>query len=128
MDFHVRVDHVEEVATGLQGTEVSLVARFLVPIRANPTDNTSVSLESLHKDIRNLGPHIRIGYELRCADNHYGKDCSRSCVGRDDAGGHFVCDVQGFRRCMNGYQNLNTNCTECAPSPECCKFAVHAVD
>ena len=127
MDFHVRVDHGEEGVAGVQqtvSTQDSLVARFSVPIAANPVDSTSTNLESLHKDIRNRGPHIRIGFELRCSENFYGEDCSRNCVSRDDIGGHFVCDMQGNKRCMSGYQNLLTNCTECALSPECCKLPI----
>lgn len=124
MDFHVRVDHVDDGAIGQQqevGNDGNLVARFLVPIVANPMENTSTSRESIHKDIRNLGPHIRIRFELRCAEDFYGEGCTRACVGRDDAGGHYSCDAEGNRRCMGGYQNLLTNCTECALLPECCK-------
>lgn len=125
MDFHVRVDHGEEGVTGQQtvSNQDSLVARFSVLIAASPTDSSSTSLETLHKDIRNNGPHIRIGFELRCSENFYGEDCSRACVARDDDGGHFVCDTQGNIRCISGYQNPLRNCTECALSPECCKFA-----
>ena len=48
-------------------------------------------------------------------------DCSVFCSARDDADGHFECDRDGNRVCLEGFRNASTDCTECVPAAGCCK-------
>ena len=43
------------------------------------------------------------------------------CSARDDADGHFECDRDGNRVCLEGFRNASTDCTECVPAAGCCK-------
>lgn len=44
-------------------------------------------------------------------------------MGRDDSLGHFTCDpVTGERVCLDGFRDVEGNCTTCVPSPGCCKL------
>ena len=50
----------------------------------------------------------------------YGDACDVFCVGRNDSIlGHFTCDSQGQKVCLPGYQNVDSNCTECVPAEGC---------
>ena len=48
-------------------------------------------------------------------------DCSVFCNDTDGVDGHYTCDENGNKQCLNGYQNSSTNCTECIPAFGCCK-------
>lgn len=48
-------------------------------------------------------------------------DCSRFCVPRNDADGHYKCDHNGNRVCLEGYRDPTTNCTQCVTATGCCK-------
>ena len=41
-------------------------------------------------------------FNVRCADNYYGKNCDKYCKGMDGNGGHFTCDDQGRNTCKSG--------------------------
>src|SRR6218665_1017297 len=44
-------------------------------------------------------------YEFRvvCQRNYFGSGCVRVCASRDDVFGHYDCDADGLRVCMNGW-------------------------
>lgn len=51
----------------------------------------------------------------------YGEDCSVPCESHDnDTLGHFTCNSDGEMVCLEGYQNPDSNCTECRPAQGCC--------
>lgn len=60
-------------------------------------------------------------FEVDCETNYYGPDCSIACFGRNDSQGHYRCNQDGQWECLEGYQNVDSNCTECVPSDGCCK-------
>lgn len=57
---------------------------------------------------------------VTCEGTFFGTDCNTFCIMRDDSTGHFRCDEDGNIVCLSGYQNPDTNCTECVPAPNCC--------
>lgn len=126
MEFYVRVDNGDPTSvTGQQGPSNSdtLVARILVLVSADPVvDNASFIAEPAYSGLQNLGHFIRLTFQLSCAEDFYGSDCTRVCFERDDEGGHFVCNSEGNMECREGFQNPQTNCTECALAPDCCKL------
>lgn len=122
MEFFVRVDHVDSGVAGAQGIvdEDTLVARFFIPIAASPAGNGTFIADPPYRDFRNQGPFIGLAFHLRCAENFYGEDCTRTCFSSDEGERH-VCNSDGFLECREGFQNLEKNCSECALAPGCCK-------
>lgn len=114
MDFYVRVDDVDPIE--------SLVARFLVPVNATPTGNNSVISTTAYRDIQNQGQFIRVEFQLSCAINFFGENCSCACQGRDDNGGHYMCNNDCGINCMQGFRDPLTNCTRCVLAEGCCKW------
>ena len=52
-------------------------------------------------------------FQVICAPNFFGNKCDMQCEHRNDTTGHFTCDpVSGMKICLEGYQNVETNCTE----------------
>ena len=64
---------------------------------------------------------MQLSFQVDCAENFYSPDCSVFCRARDDAQGHYTCDSQGNRVCLDGFENLDSNCT-CTPAEGCCEF------
>ena len=63
-----------------------------------------------------------------CVENYYGSNCTVFCEDSDDdITGHYYCDDDGNRVCLDGYQNPSTNCVDCVPAEGCCEcqFVVH---
>ena len=56
---------------------------------------------------------LQVSFMATCTEHYFGADCATFCEERDDELGHFTCDGEGNKVCLQGYQNLNTNCTEC---------------
>ena len=55
--------------------------------------------------------HTRLEYEYRmvCSAHYYGKDCDTLCRPRDDQFGHYTCDANGNKICLNGWQKDPNN-------------------
>ena len=60
---------------------------------------------------------------VACEGAFFGADCNTFCIKRDDSTGHFRCGEDGSIVCLSGYQNPETNCTECVPAPNCCMLS-----
>ena len=65
---------------------------------------------------------LEMRFQVSCAVNYYGTDCSIFCVDTDDNSGHYTCNSDGGIVCNEGYINETSNCTECIPSDGCCKY------
>jgi len=70
--------------------------------------------------------HTRLEYEYRmvCSSHYYGKDCDTLCRPRDDQFGHYTCDSNGDKICLDGWQKDSNNaegdyCTKAVCSPGC---------
>ena len=55
--------------------------------------------------------HTRLEYEYRmvCSAHYYGKDCDTLCRPRDDQFGHYTCDANGNKICLDGWQKDPNN-------------------
>lgn len=53
----------------------------------------------------------RLEYEYRmvCSAHYYGKDCDTLCRPRDDQFGHYTCDSNGNKICLDGWQKDPNN-------------------
>ena len=53
----------------------------------------------------------RLEYEYRmmCSAHYYGKDCDTLCRPRDDQFGHYICDNEGNKMCLDGWQKDSNN-------------------
>ena len=57
---------------------------------------------------------LLLSYTLVCSEGYYGSNCSTFCVPHNDTNGHYDCNqVTGEKVCLSGYQNPDSNCTEC---------------
>ena len=63
-----------------------------------------------------------ISYNFQCSKNYFGQNCSEFCEPHNDGSGHYVCDGEGRKVCLEGYRNSSTNCTMCASKQGCCKY------
>lgn len=84
----------------------SIVLSFKVECSESQYNNTStiecISTSTSHTDL-------------------YGDDCTVFCEPCDDAIlGHFTCNSDGERVCLEGYQNPANNCTDCRLAEGCC--------
>ena len=55
--------------------------------------------------------HTRLEYEYRmlCSAHYFGKDCDTLCRPRDDQFGHYTCDANGDKICLDGWQKDSEN-------------------
>lgn len=62
---------------------------------------------------------LDISFRLTCGEDYYGPECV-FCMDTNDTTGHYTCDRStGEKVCLEGYQNSDTDCTECAPHQHC---------
>uniref|UniRef100_A0A8C2Z2F7 Delta-like protein n=1 Tax=Cyclopterus lumpus TaxID=8103 RepID=A0A8C2Z2F7_CYCLU len=84
--------------------------------RDNGSHNDELLIErSVHKGMMNPGEEkqpvefksaaasLAYAVRVRCDDHYYGVKCNKVCRPRDDYFGHYVCDQQGNRGCMEGW-------------------------
>ena len=63
-----------------------------------------------------------VSFSVECTFDFYGPACDVSCpLGRNDSLGRYRCDNNGSRVCLDGYENMESNCTTCIPLENCCK-------
>ena len=63
------------------------------------------------------------GFAVRCSPDLFGLDCTTRCVEIDNESAHLGCDEEtGEFVCLPGFQNMTSNCTDCALAEGCCKF------
>lgn len=55
---------------------------------------------------------IEFRFRLSCTSNHYGYECSTFCMDKNDENGHYACDSNGNKICVDGYTDSENNCTE----------------
>lgn len=54
---------------------------------------------------------INLRYRLRCRGNWHGHDCNVHCVDQNTDTAHLECALDGTYVCMDGWQDLSTQCT-----------------
>ncbi|KAK9747061.1 EGF-like domain [Popillia japonica] len=68
------------------------------------------------------GPRTRLTYRIRvkCDDFYYNATCTKFCRARDDPFGHYRCNANGDKECIEGWKG--TNCEE-----PVCKAGCHPI-
>ena len=65
---------------------------------------------------------VELSFRVSCASSYYGSSCTVFCQDSDDdITGHYYCDDDGNRVCLDGYQNPLTNCVDCVLAEGCCE-------
>lgn len=55
---------------------------------------------------------LRMSFQVTCNTNYYGQHCAVFCEPQDDVLGHYGCDSNGDRFCLEGWTDLANDCTE----------------
>lgn len=56
---------------------------------------------------------LRYSYHVVCNDHYYGSACSAYCRPRNDTFGHFTCDDDGNRHCLEGWMGEYCGTRKC---------------
>lgn len=56
--------------------------------------------------LNHRGPRARLTYRVRvkCDTHYYNSTCTKFCRPRNDKFGHFICDVNGDKECIEGWK------------------------
>lgn len=62
-----------------------------------------------------MGNHsvLRFSYHVVCSEHYHGQACATYCRPRDYALGHYTCDAEGNRQCMEGWAGDYCSEREC---------------
>ena len=60
------------------------------------------------------GGKLTASFQVTCAPNHFGTDCSTFC--KNGTGDNFVCDKNGARVCLSGWTHPDQYCQTCKPA------------
>ncbi|MEQ2205457.1 hypothetical protein XENOCAPTIV_030260 [Xenoophorus captivus] len=67
------------------------------------------------------GPVAQFEYQIRvsCDEHYYGFGCNKFCRPRDEFFGHYTCDNNGNKTCLEGWSgpDCNTDANECDSKP-----------
>uniref|UniRef100_UPI00358F4C93 protein jagged-1b-like n=1 Tax=Myxine glutinosa TaxID=7769 RepID=UPI00358F4C93 len=65
--------------------------------------------------LQHHGPVADIEYNVRvrCENHYYGFSCNRLCRPRDDFFGHYTCDLNGNKACVDGWMGEECNQAVC---------------
>ena len=55
---------------------------------------------------------VTLSFQVECDTDFYGSNCATFCQDTDDESGHYLCNGDGSKVCLPGYQNPQTDCTE----------------
>ncbi|XP_039248161.1 uncharacterized protein LOC120326021 [Styela clava] len=63
---------------------------------------------------------LRYSYRVKCDQHYYGDGCSKYCRPRDDMFGHYTCDRNGEKVCLDGWRDgTGSYCSEPICLPGC---------
>ena len=92
---------------------------------AQPNETTS-AMGVVHTGLIDTNTTLNLSLDIQCEVGFYGPSCD--CRNTDDSTGHFTCNTEGARVCLEGYQNPDSNCTECSTREGCCECAQRAYE
>ena len=55
---------------------------------------------------------VELRFRVLCDSSYYGSTCGRFCLETNNDTGHYVCDNNGNKVCMDGYLDPDSNCTK----------------
>ncbi len=111
---------IQLLVTATHEPDDSLIDRvFILALPLSPFEPLTNALMYLG----NFGHvNLELSFRVSCVENYYGSDCTIHCVLVNDSSGHYSCLQDGRIECISGYQNVQSNCTECIPAVGCCKL------
>ena len=56
-----------------------------------------------------LNTKLEYEYRIMCSNHYYGNDCDTLCRPRNDQFGHYTCDNNGNKICLDGWQKDPNN-------------------
>ncbi|GFY57031.1 protein serrate [Trichonephila inaurata madagascariensis] len=65
------------------------------------------------KGHRGRAARISYRYRVLCSPHYYDYTCAKFCRPRDDRFGHYKCDEQGDKVCLEGWQGPNCETAVC---------------
>ena len=93
-----------------------VVAKLTIPVPPLVPGNITDVLEFVATNCS--GCLIKLRFQLLCTSPSVGPNCS--CADTNDTTGHFSCNPEtGERKCLAGYMNPGSRCTECIPAAGC---------
>ena len=98
-----RVNDIDPDAT-------DLIARIFADISLPVSDQFTASMTFQGSTTQTSTISMTFRFRVMCAANYFSLDCTVFCEGRNDSLGHFTCDANGDKVCLNGYTNPATDC------------------
>ncbi|XP_031436723.1 protein jagged-2-like [Clupea harengus] len=95
----------------LTASEDLLIQRLTYKAVMNPGD------ESQPMHLYGDTATVELSLSVRCDKHYYGNKCNKQCRPRDDYFGHYVCDANGNRDCLEGW--AGEDCTTAVCKPGC---------
>ncbi|XP_072376666.1 protein jagged-2 [Diabrotica undecimpunctata] len=67
--------------------------------------------------LNHRGPRARLTYRVRviCDTHYYNSTCTKFCRPRNDSFGHFICDQNGEKQCIDGWKGATCEKAACKP-------------
>ncbi|XP_060530612.1 protein jagged-1-like [Cylas formicarius] len=67
--------------------------------------------------LNHRGPRAHLTYRVRvkCDIHYYNSTCTKFCRPRDDKFGHFICDANGDKECIEGWKGSTCDVAVCKP-------------
>ncbi|CAH1364291.1 protein jagged-1b isoform X1 [Tenebrio molitor] len=67
--------------------------------------------------LNHRGPRARLTYRVRvkCDSHYYNATCTKFCRPRDDKFGHYICDANGDKECIEGWKGSTCDVAVCKP-------------
>lgn len=101
------------------GAESDLVDNIIITpmILAVPSQNDSFTdVMTFYGNYSQLD----LSFRLTCGGDHYGPECVFCVDTNDTMAGHYMCNRStGEKVCLEGYQNSDSDCTECVLHQHC---------
>lgn len=90
-----------------------------------------INPEDRWKTLQINGPvaHFEVQIRVKCDENYYSALCNKFCGPRDDFVGHYTCDQNGNKACMEGWMGEECKQGSLFPlswiSPGGCRISVN---
>ena len=107
MQIDIQVIDVDDSSPG------DLVDTFTINVNANMQGRRRRDRITYSSD--NGYARIRFRFTVDCAENYYTQDCNTFCMAQDNEMGHYTCDGQGNRVCLEGFSGSNCGAGEPRP-------------
>ncbi|XP_048107391.1 protein jagged-2-like [Alosa alosa] len=93
----------------LRASEELLIQRLTYKAAMDPGEELQVL--HLHGDTAS----VELNLSVRCHKHYYGNKCNKQCRPRDDYFGHYGCDANGNRECVEGWTGQDCTTAVCKP-------------